>query len=226
MHQAFVSWGRKVICEVNAKPESAAPAATYLLQFHRLHLQAVDAPLADFMNMVEDGWRRSWERYERSQWGFSTDVLVALRRARRHGPLAEVAAQLRCILTLSSICSLNYDLPRVLLLRAVDQQALTIGQATHLAQFMHNRSDYVATLRDLAVWFECGADVRARLLSEALAACDEIVDVRERAEALVELAQHLKLEQLRRAMTCADTIDDDLTRAEDCNAWRGPSDTQ
>ncbi len=214
VNRGFVEWGRETVARVNDDLSQCERVPTYLVQFYRRHLEDADAPLNDFMALVEDGWRRSWEHYEGSQRGFAGDVSAAWSRARPSGPLSELGAQLRCVMTLSSIRSVGQNVPGELLFHAVKAGVLTVGQAEHLVRFMGNEQGRAVTLGRIAAEFERGADLRFRLLEEALADAQAIRNESHRASALSALALHLPPDLLSKAVAAAQAIGDEYYRAE------------
>ncbi|MBL8659397.1 MAG: hypothetical protein JNM75_06535 [Rhodospirillales bacterium] len=219
---AFVAWGRDVVAKLNAAAMKRANAPRYLLQFYSRHLQdCAEATPQDFLAMVNDGWRRAWEHLEGGQQGFANDVRVAWTIVRKDDPLADLGAQLRCALTLSSIRSLGHNVPSELILAAVQQEVISINHAAHLACFMSNRGDCVRTLALLASEVETDPERKAALLTDALAAARAIGNVYYRAEVLSGLAGHLPAEQLGDALAAARAIGNEDARVEALSGLAG-----
>jgi 3',5'-cyclic AMP phosphodiesterase CpdA len=216
LERAFIAWGRETVARVNDNPDQCERVSAYLVQFYRRHLEDADAPLADLMALVEDGWRRSWEYYEGSPRSFSGDVGTALSRARRNGHLSELGAQLRCVITLSSIRSVGVNVPGELLFHAVEAGVVGVRQAEHLARFMRAADEGAVTLGRLAATFEWDPVIRAKLFDEALTTALAMGDECARAEALIRLAEHLpepREKVLREALKAAKAISEEHARA-------------
>ena len=213
MRKAFVAWGREVVFEVNGHPVGKHRVSAYVLQYHRQHLTEIDAPLEDFMALVQDGWRRAWERYEGSAQGFSADVHAAWVRARSGGPLAELGAQLRCVVVLSSVRSRGVNMPGPLLVAAVKSGVLTARQAIHFLEFIPSKGEVSACLKELALGHRPNSEHRLHLMREALAAASAIGDLDNRVSALSGLAPHLPAEFLGEALAAASAIGEDRHRA-------------
>jgi hypothetical protein len=213
VEKIFAEWGRQVIAKVNHATDEAVETPYYLLQFYRHHLLDACAEVSDFMDLVEDGWRRAWVREQGSEEGFAGDVDAAWSVVRAKGGFADLGSQLRCILTLSSIRSLGFSMPRKLIIEAVRRNVLSVRQAVHLASFMHMRDEYVVTIGMLASKFERDAARQSELMSEALAAAKGIGDEHDRARALSRLGGHLTGERLAEALAAAKAINDEYARA-------------
>jgi uncharacterized protein YeeX (DUF496 family) len=198
--ETFINWGRREINEINCSPKKPVRTAPYLLQFYRHHLKDMDASLPDFMALVQNGWRLAWEEYEGGQQGFASDVRAAMDACHSKSPPNDFGGQLRCILTLSSIRSLGYNVPRQLIVAAVRQNVLTVSQAQHLAAFMRDQSERAQTLGDLASQFERDPERRQAMLSEALAIAKAIGFNIKCVEALSGLATQLTGDQQQEAL--------------------------
>ncbi|MGP0088975.1 MAG: AAA family ATPase [Xanthobacteraceae bacterium] len=213
VEHAFVEWGQDVLADINRPPERTTRVPVYLLQFYRHHLEDTEAPSPDFLALVEGGWRLAWERYEGSQQGFAGDVQAAWTMIRAKAPLAELAAQFRCVLTLSSIRNLGHNVPQELILAAVEKRVLSVRQALHLAGFMASRSESLTTIGALASRFEPDPARREMLLEGALDAAKAIGNEYSRASALSGLAQYLTGEQIADALHAAKAIGNEDYRA-------------
>lgn len=218
VEDAFVRWGRQLVAEVNRHGTTTVRVPPYLLQFYRAHLQVIDAPTADFLALVEDGWRRAWESYEGSERGFSSDVRAVLDVIRRRAAVGQLGAQLRCVLALSSIRSLGHNVPASLITACVERKILSIMQALHLAGFMKDRVEHVETVAVLATRYEHDPGRKRELLGNALEAAKAILDERVRAHALCKLSKYLagdkRLDVVRGALAAIREIPEEADQAD------------
>ena len=137
VRRVFADWGRTALAEVNANPGKAERTPTYLLQFLSEHFDQIDAAPADYVMMVEDGWRRAWETFEGGQGGFAADVrrvqavLKDHGRERAHlrGEKIGLGGQVRCALCLSSIASISGGVQPPLLALVVKYGLFSTTQA-------------------------------------------------------------------------------------------------
>jgi hypothetical protein len=148
----YADWGRQQLADLNATPPRKTPeaASRYLLTYLAKHLEAVDTPTADFMPLVEDGWRRAKERLS-GTGGFAADVRAAWDACRRGGPVAHIGEQWRCVLTLSSIQSLGQNIPGPLLVQLVRHGQLSASEARHFLELKGPDEKAVTALAEIAV---------------------------------------------------------------------------
>ena len=149
VRRGFVAWGKAHISDLNfgrRKPQEASP---YALQFLRAHFDESDAPPEDYMLLVEGGWLRAWQTFERGGLGFWEDVQgagVAISRNHPHAPT--LVQRLRCQLVLSSIASSHARLPAALIASCIRQSILSIREALSIVQHMEGRA-FSGALRSL-----------------------------------------------------------------------------
>jgi hypothetical protein len=198
--QGFAEWGKAHLKDLNSGLIAPQEASAYLLQNLPWHLKSAKASPEDFMMMVEDGWRRAWERFEGGQRGFANAVQTAFVALREDEADPRIGARWRCALTLSSIKSLGQNVPPELLLAAVERRALTIRQAAYFADLMGPSKGSVRLLAGLAAAAKGDAKLREELLIPAFAAAKAIGDKGSRAQALAALAPHLPPEQRQQAL--------------------------
>jgi nucleoside phosphorylase/uncharacterized tellurite resistance protein B-like protein len=191
IRQGFVAWGREHVTRLNVGALRLDEASTYALQFLRHHFDEAGAPAAAYMDLVEDGWRRAWERFEGGQRGFSADVAAAWAAVRQAGPLAAIGQQWRCALTLSSIKTLGYDMPCPLIVAGLQRGVLSARQAAHFAELMSFAERGAVTLARLARL--CGDNpVQCdELISAALQKAKSVATEAEQARALRSIVQVL-----------------------------------
>lgn len=106
------------------------------LDYLTQHFKDVRVSVADYMSLVEDGWRRAWYAQEGGYRGFSTDVARVLQELRepeigsekkRNGRilfLPHVGEQIRCVLCLVSIGTLVANILSGLLVQALQLKLL------------------------------------------------------------------------------------------------------
>ncbi len=137
---AFFTWGRDHVDKLNAKngPRKLQPeqASRYALNHYADHLAMVTdtATIDDYMVMVEDGWRLAKERHDGGPAGFAANVRTAWSACRRESPIADLGAQWRCALVLSSLKNMGANIPGPLLVELVKDGNLTPQQAKYYAE--------------------------------------------------------------------------------------------
>jgi hypothetical protein len=190
---AFLGWPQGIVARLDAGalPPEACP--TYVLLYFRQHLEAADAPLADFRALTGNGWRLARERLEGGPSGFGGDVAKVLDRARSacsapDGRSRSLGTMLRCSLILASLNSLGANTPPELLVAWVRKGVISREQALFLGRRANARG-LCAMAAGMVALLE-PAD-RAALLAEALAAARAIASEHFRATALAGLAPHL-----------------------------------
>ena len=135
--QAFAAWGKASLSDLSQDPDKPERASPYVLQFLAQHFDQIHAPPADYVMMVENGWRRARETFEGGHEGFASDVRrvqsVLKVHARDHARLREpkvgLGGQTRCALCLSSISNVNSNVASDLLALAARYRLLTATQA-------------------------------------------------------------------------------------------------
>src|SRR5580704_2277917 len=96
----------RTLRDLNATRVEPKDASRYTLQFLRGHFEKAGRPATEWMEFVEDGWRRAWEQFEGIPRGFASDVQAAWNRSRRESrQTVMVGTEWRCALVLSSIRS-------------------------------------------------------------------------------------------------------------------------
>ena len=189
-HEAYVGWGRAQVRAVNSDPACAAQVSQYLVFYHRRHLEAVAAPLPDFMALVENGWRLAWAHMERGQAGFSSDVDSAWERAGK-GSVRNAGLQLRCALTLDSIHTEVSQLPGPLVACAVRHGVVSIPQAEDLAKRLQGPFARAQLLSALLSHPTIDLARRDSILARALASARDVQDLTQRSLLLAALILHL-----------------------------------
>jgi hypothetical protein len=103
----FVHWGRQTVERLNNGALGPEQTPAYLVQYHTQHLQDAAAPAEAFLELVEQGWMRAWERFESGYHGFSRDMRLTYEALSRAHAVDQprFAQRLRCQLVLSSIHS-------------------------------------------------------------------------------------------------------------------------
>ena len=149
IRHGFARCGSAHLKAVNAGEVGIEEASHYFLRFLPRHLEMAGRPTEDFMAMVENGWRRAWECWDGSQRGFAAAVYDAWRSCRRVQPSAQIGAQSRCSLALSSINSLGRNIP-VSLLVAVVKDGRCRQQARYYAELKGATADAVGALAGIS----------------------------------------------------------------------------
>jgi hypothetical protein len=135
----MVDWAAATVRTLNqgALDPSSDVDHGYLLKHYAQHLACENAAPNRFIELVEDGWRRAWERLEGVDAGFALDVLTARDVLRAYGSdtvrLHEsgigLGGQIRCALSLSSISTTNSTIPSELLALCLRYGVLSEVQA-------------------------------------------------------------------------------------------------
>jgi hypothetical protein len=82
--------------DLNATLVEAKDVSHYALQFLRGHFGNTDRPATEWIEFIEDGWRRAWEQFEGVPRGFANDVQATWNRIRREfGQTAMIGTQWR-----------------------------------------------------------------------------------------------------------------------------------
>jgi len=152
--EAFCLRGTRHAENLNSGSIQSAEASPYVIQHLTVHLSAAGRPAAEFMALVEDGWRQARERLDGGHAGFAADTKAAWDACRREGTLAHLGAQWRCALVLSSIQSLGSKIPGTLLVELVKDGTLSPQQAQHYAFLKGPSIDAVQALTNIAMTFK------------------------------------------------------------------------
>jgi hypothetical protein len=206
---AFFLWGRGHVARLNASEGTERlrlkQASSYALDHYTDHLKDVGdtATAADYMAMVEDGWRRAKERHDGGPAGFAADVRAAWAACRRDGDIAHLGAQWRCALVLSSIKSVGTNIPGPLLVELVKDGTLSPQQARHYAELKGPNEEAVTALAGVAVAISDNAPAAADVANAAVDLAMETGDLGLSIEALA-LAPHL--ERAKRAALLAEAL--------------------
>jgi hypothetical protein len=199
--RGFADWSKEHCVALNEGrlvPEQASP---YCLQFLTEHLKRVRASPDDYMLIVEEGWRSSWEKLEGGHRGFSRAVETAFAVQREDTSELRLRSRWRCALTLSSIRSLGEKVPTELALAAVEKGVLTVRQAAHFAEMKGASEAAVRLLIGLTTFARDNLTFSAELISSALAVTKSIGNERERASVLAVLVPHLQREERLNALS-------------------------
>ena len=219
----FVDWGRRVVDDLNQDKCSPDKTPEYLLFYYVAHLSETRACPADFMALVEDGWRRAWYAHEGGYLGFSSDVArimeylsgaAAASGVGRSGeavPLKYLGEQIRCALCVASVRNIGGNTPGNLLAQAVAVAVLSAQQALNLITLQVSDGDRAHSLVAIA------QRVSTSFLPAVLAAARAIGNEYWRALALGALAPDLppELQQdvLTDALAAARAIGNEYWRA-------------
>jgi hypothetical protein len=132
LRRGFAEWGLHQLRGSNAARVEPQDASHYALQFLRGHFENAGRSATEWLEFVQDGWRRAWEQFEGVPRGFASDVQATWDRIRRKpGQPTMIGNEWRCALVLSSIRSIGLNTPDELLCAAVTHGMLSIRQAIH-----------------------------------------------------------------------------------------------
>jgi hypothetical protein len=216
LSNGFVGWGQANVRALNSGRKAPADASRYALQFLSAHFSKVNLSINEWMELVEDGWRKAWEHFEGVPRGFARDVQTAWTAVRSQSALSTtIGVQWRCALALSSIRSVGINIPDTLLCAAVSHGRLSIRQAIHFSEISRSDVDLFQQLFQLTNLSPSQSSV---LNSTLFMVAQMIGDRKSRAEALSSLAPHLSGEQkaaaLADALSSAMAIGAEKPRAE------------
>ena len=79
----FLAWGEQTLAALNENRLESENASTYIIQYYGAHLERAHADAYTLLGLVSDGWRRAWEKLDRANAGFLSDVERA-RQAAEH----------------------------------------------------------------------------------------------------------------------------------------------
>ena len=200
VERTFYEWGKRHITQLNStasdrlRPEMASP---YLLSHYAYHLKLMKdaASSADYMEMVEDGWRQAKEYFDGgSQSGFAHDVKAAWDAIRvDDGGLGRLGDQWRCALTLSSIKSLGINIPGPLLVELVKDRTLSSQHARHYAELKGPTVESVDALARMAVAIADNPRAAAEIASAAIELALKSPDAELQATALAKALDSLQI---------------------------------
>jgi predicted urease superfamily metal-dependent hydrolase len=206
LRRGFTWWCQKHLRCLNAGDFDPKDASPYVLQFLKGHFEDAGLPTSEWMELVENGWRRAWEQFEGVPRGFAADVRAAWDVVRREAGIAGAPGwQWRCALVLSSIRSIGMNTPDALICAGVAGGRLSRRQATHFVEVGRSGGEAVALLLALSKLEITSAAQSRDLIAEALAAAKAIGNEGDRASALASLAPHLPREQ--KVKTLAEALD-------------------
>jgi hypothetical protein len=231
LRQGFAVWGLRRLRELNTGRVDPQNASLYALQFLRGHFEDAGRPAIEWMEFVENGWRRAWEAFEGVPRGFASDVQGAWNRVRREpGKTAMIGAEWRYAFVLSSIRSIGLNMPDALLCAAVSHGLLSIRQAIHFVDIGRSDTAAASLLLQLSQLKVISSVQSTDLISAALEKARYCRDEFARADALLSLAPQLSSEQIGEALAAAVAISDGEARARAAIArpaavpsadWRG-----
>jgi AAA ATPase domain len=218
IQRTFLSWVQQYLRALNSTSASNEPSR-YVLQFLRYHFEGFGVSPLEWMELVNDGWRRAWLYLDEGPRGFAGDVQAAWNAVRRLGPLVELGAQWRCALTLSSIRSVGENLgmngSAPLLIAATRASVISKSQAAYFAKLGRDTRYHIGVMLQLALKIDDNA-LAEDLLSAGTQRALLYNHHEERAEALISLAPHRPPDQrariLEAAHEAAEVIEDHKSR--------------
>jgi hypothetical protein len=133
----FAKWGTETLHGLANGDVRPSEVPSYVLLYHRSHLERLGADAKEFAALLTNGWRRAWEQIDRGSYaGFLTDVggvrrilenfdANALRAGRSPSYIGE---QLLCALSQSSIGNLAGRMDSELLAALAEREVWTAEQ--------------------------------------------------------------------------------------------------
>jgi hypothetical protein len=189
LRRGFAEWGLHHLRDLNAARVEPQDASHYALQFLRGHFENAGRPATEWLEFVEDGWRRAWEQFEGVPRGFASDVQAVWNRIRLDSN--QTAAQWRCAVVLSSIRSIGLNTPDGLLCAAVTHGLLSIRQAIRFVDIGRSEAEAASLLLQLSQLDVVSSVESNDLISTALEKACSCRNERSRAQALGSLAPQL-----------------------------------
>lgn len=204
---AFLSWMRDVMAGLASGTLSVQAVPTYVLTFSAQHLASDEAAVtpADWVCMLDEGWRLAWQAHEGGVQGYARD-LEAVARALRNAadrdpaqlarPRTGLGAHVRCVLRLSSIRSAGLGASGEVLAEFVRSHKISPARALHLSRFKpdYQREDTISVLIGL---------LPLELKLQAFAAASDIAAPRSRYDYLMAVAPELPEDSREKAWETA-----------------------
>jgi hypothetical protein len=219
VERRFLTWGAKTLAALNEGRLSPEKASAYIVQYYGAHLERAQADARALLALVSDGWRRAWEKLDRANAGFLSDVERAWRAAEREDTAATSAErqapylgeEIRCLLSRVSINSMTSNISPRLMLEAVKTRIWTPAQGLACIRLIADLAPRAKELVELAPYVQ--EPLRTDILQEALDTVATIKDEYARLDALVEIAPGLSAELLWQVLEVIPQIEDEADRA-------------
>jgi hypothetical protein len=219
--QGFLFWGRMTLIELKDGGIRAEAVSKYLLFYYAHHLALENASVADFMALVEDGWRQAWYTYEGGEYGFANDINTVLKRVKKATNSRQKQPSdhkinffvewFRCVFCLSSIQTIGANISGELLRVAVECHILSDQQAINHIFLKIDQDERASSLIKMA------SVVQGSKLPKLFEAARSISDTKYRADALIGLTPHLpvdlKTQAVTEALKAARDISDESSQA-------------
>jgi uncharacterized protein YeeX (DUF496 family) len=220
IEQRFLAWGKQTLTALNdgsLAPENASP---YIIQYYGTHLERAQADASTLLTLVSDGWRRAWEKLDRANAGFLSDIERAWRATEREdtaainagNPAPYLGEEIRCLLSQVSINSMTSNISPKLMLEAVKTGIWTPAQGLACIRLITDLAPRARELVGLAPYVQ--EPLRTNILQEALDTAMTIKDEYARLDALIELSSSFPEELLRPILEIIPTIEDEADKAE------------
>jgi uncharacterized protein YeeX (DUF496 family) len=215
----FLAWGEQTLAALNAGSLAPEKASTYIVQYYGAHLERAQADTRALLGLVGDGWRRAWEKLDRANAGFLSDVERAWRAAEHEdsattstGNLATyLGAEIRCLLSQVSVNSMTSNISPRLMLEAVKTGIWTPAQGLACIRLITDLAPRARELVGLAPYVQ--EPLRTNILQEALDTVMTIKDEYTRLDTLVELSASFSAELLWQVLEIIPAVEDEADRA-------------
>lgn len=225
IRNAFLTWGKGVVGEVNAGAMNPSECPSYLLHHYLAHIETAappDAQTVDFyyLPVLEGGWHKAWHAEEGAYRGFLFDLRrmeMAFHKQNLGRPEVPpyLIEEIRCLLYRASVKSLTALTPPPLLRELLRTGLWTVGRILRHAESVDDPKTRFDVAMEAAAAAGSSAE-RLWALDVATAAAEGIRHQEARANALGDLVAHLAGERtlLERALTAAQAIGDNAARAD------------
>lgn len=150
--QRFLAYGQETLKGMAGNSERGYVVPEYPLRYYGSHLQNCGSPPDQFLDLVNDTWRRAWQKVENGAGGFLQDVSRAwdaverdeAQRSRKGEAPRRLASIVRCAMCVSGVKSIFDGIYFQLPILLVEKKMWSVGQALAYAQQMSDegmRSD-------------------------------------------------------------------------------------
>ncbi len=219
VEQRFLTWGAQTLAALNTEQITPEQASPYCVQYYGAHLERAQATASVLLTLVTQGWLRAWEKLDRANAGFLSDVERAWRAVERENqttidagtPAPYMGEEIRCLLCQVSINSVTSNISPRLMLEAVKTGVWTPAQGLACIRLIGDLAPRARELAELAPYVQ--EPLRTDILQEALDTIATIKDTYTRLDALVELAPALPQDLLWQILEIIPAIEDEADRA-------------
>lgn len=219
IEQRFLTWGEETLTALNEGVLAPENASTYIVQYYGAHLERAQADTRPLLGLVSDGWRRAWEKLDRANAGFLSDVKRAWQAAEHEdtaitstgNPATYLGEEIRCLLSQVSVNSMTSNISPRLMLEAVKTGIWTPAQGLACIRLITDLTPRARELVGLAPYVQ--EPLRTNILQEALDTVMTIKDEYTRLDTLIELSASLTEELLWPVLEIIPAVEDEADRA-------------